>query len=90
MTPEEQQRKVRLLRTVLKVMTVLAAFGGTAAFAERANNPVVTCGFYAAVFGAIFVLHLAVKRGAIQTAAWGVGLFLWVMVAFVTLYFGGM
>lgn len=87
---DDRERRVRLLRTVLRVMVILATFGCVASFAEPLNDPRVTAAFYGAVFVAIGVLHRALKRGAIDVAAWGVGLFLWALVAFVTLSFGGM
>ena len=86
----ETARKVRLLTSVLRTMVVMGALGLVAAIFDARNDTRVTLGFYTCVFGGIFWLSRAVRRGRVEAVAWSVSLFFWVIVAFVTLFFGGL
>src|SRR3990167_2350145 len=87
---EDHARKVRLLRTVLRTMLALGAFGAVSSLLEPANPLWVTGLFYGLVFVALYGLHHALRRGAVMLGVWAVGGVLWAVVAFVTLFFGGM
>ena len=83
-------RKVRLLISVLRTMVASAAVGLLASVADPHNNKLVTLAFYGSVFLAIFWLSRAVRRGHVVSVAWSMSGFIWLLVAFVTLFFGGM
>ena len=86
----DAERRASLLRNVLRAMAVLAAVGAATSFAEPRNDAVVTVTFYGLVYVALFALHRAIARGRVVLGAWAVSLFLWGLVALVTLFFGGL
>ncbi len=90
MAEAEKARKVRLLTSVLRTMVLMGALGFAAAIVDGRNDTRVTLGFYAPVFLAIFWQSRAVRRGRVEVVAWSVSLFFWTIIAFVTLFFGGL
>ncbi len=90
MPEAEKARKVRLLTSVLRTMVVMGALGLVAAIVDGRNDTRVTLSFYAPVFLGIFWLSRAVRRGRVEAVAWSVSLFFWMIIAFVTLFFGGL
>lgn len=83
-------RKAALLRSVLATMFAMGGLGLGAAVLDRRNDLRVTLGFYAAVFLALGALAALVRRRKVIVAGWIVTLFFWVLIAFVTMFFGGL
>ena len=50
----------------------------------------VTAAFYLSIFAALGGLAVLVHRGRVVLAAWAVSIFFWLVIAVVTLFFGGM
>ena len=90
MAEADKARKIRLLTSVLRTMVLMGALGLIAAIVDGRNDTRVTLGFYTPVFLGIFWLSRAVRRGRVEVVAWSVSLFFWIIVAFVTLFFGGL
>ena len=87
---EDDARRARLLSRLLFVMLGLAALGCSAALLESRNSLRVTLSFYGLVFAWLVGLTAFVRRGRIVLAAWVLSLLFWVMIAVVTLLFGGL
>jgi signal transduction histidine kinase len=86
----ELERKIGLLRVVIRAMAVMNGAGAIAALLEPANDVRVTVPFYLVILAVIYALHRAVRPSTVTFGAWAVSLFLWCLVAFVTLFFGGL
>jgi len=87
---EEKARKTLFLRSVLRTLVLLAALGFIASLFDSRNNVYVGVAFYAPIFLGIYGLHFALRRGRVLLAAWSVSVFFWVIIAIVTLFFGGL
>ncbi len=86
----EYTRQLHLLSRLLLTMVLLTAVGAVTAFLDPKNDTLVTAAFYSVVgawFGLIYVLT---RRGRVRTATWLLATFFWLLIAVVTLYFGGM
>lgn len=86
----EALRKAQFMRSVLRTMVVMATIGLGAALFDRRNNPLVSIGFYLPIYLAVYWMRMMLVRGRVQVAAWASALFFWGMIAFVTLFFGGL
>lgn len=87
---EDKTRRAALLSHLLIAMALLAVLGCTAGLLETNNEKWTTLAFYGAVFLWLGVAWVMVRRGSVVRAAWGVGVFFWLMVAVSTALFGGM
>lgn len=86
----ETARKAHLLYRLLASMTALAILGATSALFEPSNRPGLTLTFYGAVLAVFGSVALIVRSGRVILAAWCCSIFFSVLIAFATLYFGGM
>ena len=86
----EAARKSQLLRSVLRTMVALDLFGFTASLFDTRNDLRMSFLFYVPILLGIFGLGQAVRRGHVVFAAWSVSIFFWILIAIVTLVFGGM
>lgn len=86
----EALHKAQFMRSILRTMVVMAAIGLGAALIDRRNNPLVSIAFYLPIFLAVYWMRLMLSRGRVEVAAWASALFFWGMIAFVTLFFGGL
>jgi len=87
---EEDARRARLLYRMLAAMIGLACVGLAAALLEPRNDAQVTLLFYGIVLGCLLGVGLFLRRGRVVAAGWLLGLFFWLLIAAVTLLFGGM
>jgi len=71
-------------------MALLSVMAGLASLFNSENSLLVTAGFYGAVMAWIGAATLLVRRGHVLAAAWSMGVFFWILIAFVTLLFGGL
>ncbi len=86
----EHARKAALLRSVIRAMIGMAVLGFVASLVDRRNDVRVGLVFYGLVSLCIFWLSRAVRSGRVVLAAWSVSAFVWSLIAFVTLFFGGL
>jgi signal transduction histidine kinase/CheY-like chemotaxis protein len=86
----ETTRRARLLHRVLVSMVLISLVGAGASLLDSRNDLRVTLLFYSLVWGWFGGVLVIVRRGAVAAAAWISSLFFWVMIAVVTLFFGGM
>ncbi len=87
---EEQTRKARLLMTVVRTMLVMGSVGGLVSFFDPQNSRLVWAGFYGGTFTITVLLARLVRAGRLSVTAWVVSMYFWVLIALVTLFFGGM
>ena len=86
----EATRTGRLVLSILWAMFALAALGMVASFFDPRNDLRVTAAFYLPIFASFIGFAALVHRGRVVLAAWSVSIFFWLLIAFVTLFFGGM
>lgn len=86
----ETARKARLLFRLLAAMSALAVVGAAASLLDERNDVWITVTFYALILVAFGIVALIVRSGRVLLAAWICSLYFWCLIAFVTLYFGGM
>src|SRR6478609_497868 len=87
---EEDARRFRLLSRMLIAMIGLAFLGLSSSLLEPRNDAKVTLLFYAIVLVWLAFVGGFLKRGRVLTAGWVLSVFFWLLVAIVTLLFGGM
>ncbi|MBL4685765.1 MAG: hypothetical protein JKY37_14315, partial [Nannocystaceae bacterium] len=87
---EDQTRRAALLSRLLITMALLTVLGCIAGLLETNNEKGTTLAFYGALLLWLGVAWAMVRRGKVVGAAWGVGVFFWLMVAVSTAFFGGM
>ena len=86
----EKHRRAALLLRLLRVMILLAALGAVSAVFETQNDLRTTAVFYGFVFGVLLAVRWIVRSGHVIAAAWSMGVFYWLLIALVTVLFGGM
>ncbi|HEX2733754.1 MAG TPA: ATP-binding protein [Polyangiaceae bacterium] len=79
-----------MLFRLLLAVTPLGLFAGIASLLDPRNDVSVTIVFYAAIFTWLLVVYCVARTGLINLAAWVFSLFFWIVIAFVTLVFGGL
>ncbi|MCX5741803.1 MAG: ATP-binding protein [Proteobacteria bacterium] len=89
-TEVEATHKARLMVSVLRTMGLMASVGLVSSLLDRNNNPLINLAFYGPIFVAILGMHQMVKRGRLILVGWVSSLFFWALIAFVTLFFGGL
>jgi signal transduction histidine kinase/CheY-like chemotaxis protein len=87
---EDDTRRARLLSRVILVMMVLAAIGCVAGVVEQRNDLRITLSFYGVVWAWLIGMGVFVRRGHVKLAAWVLSILFWLMIALVTLLFGGL
>jgi len=86
----EKERQISLLRRLVKTMFGIALLAQALSFLDSTNDWRVNLGFYATIYVWLGIAWLFVRRRKVATAAWSLGLFYWLLIAVVTLLFGGM
>lgn len=87
---EETTRQAHLLYRIFRAMGLLALVAGLASLLDSKNDVLLTVVFYSLVLGWIGVLVSVVRAGRTRLAAWACGVIFWLIIAMVTLFFGGM
>lgn len=87
---EEDSRRVQLLSRMFAAMVSLALLGCGTSLLEPRNDVKVTLLFYGIVLLWLFAVGVFLRRGRVLVAGWLLSLFFWVVVAVVTILFGGM
>ncbi len=90
MDASEAQRRAALLYRVLRAIALLALMAALTSLFNKENNLLVTAGFYGSVLVWIGAATWLVRRGRVLAAAWSISVFFWVLIAAVTLLFGGL
>src|SRR6188768_2507663 len=90
MDASEAERRAALLYRLLRAIALLALIAGLTSLLNEQNNLLVTAGFYGAVVLWIGAATWLVRRGRVLAAAWSIGVFFWLLIALVTLLFGGL
>ncbi len=86
----ETRRRAELLNRTLRALFVLGAVAAISSLFDERNELVTTGIFYGAIFVWIGVVWVLVKSNRVMVAAWAVSGFFWVLIATVTVLFGGM
>jgi signal transduction histidine kinase len=87
---EEDTRRSRQLFRMLAAMVGLAFVGLGSSLLEPRNDAKVTLLFYGIVLVWLFGVGIFLKRGRLLAAGWVLGVFFWLLIAVVTILFGGM
>jgi signal transduction histidine kinase len=87
---DENARKARLLLALLRVMTALGVCAGIISLFDSRNDVAITAVFYGAIVLALLGFSRLAKGGRLILAAWCTSLFFWLLIAIVTLLFGGL
>jgi len=87
---EEDARRGRLLYRMLAAMIGLAFLGLCSSLLESRNDTMVTLLFYGIVLIWLLGVGVFLKRGRVLAAGWILSIFFWLLVATVTILFGGM
>jgi PAS domain S-box-containing protein len=87
---EEKLRKAKLLIKVVQGIIITALLGIISSLFEPENKISVTLSFYSLVFLALIGFIILIRKGKVMTAGWSLSLFVWLIVAFATLFFGGL
>lgn len=86
----ENTRQLQLLSRLLWAMIFLTVLGAVTAFLDPKNDKLVTTVFYLVVGLWFGLIHRLTRRGRVRTATWLLATFFWLLIAIVTLFFGGM
>ncbi|HYQ41553.1 MAG TPA: ATP-binding protein [Polyangiaceae bacterium] len=87
---EEDARRFRLLSRMLIAMIGLAFVGLGTSLLEPRNDVKVTLLFYGIVLCCLLAVGVFLRRGRVLAAGWVLSIFFWLLVAIVTVLFGGM
>jgi two-component system, cell cycle sensor histidine kinase and response regulator CckA len=86
----EATRQAHLLYRLLQAMVLLTIVGVGGGLLDPRNDFIVTVLVYGTILSWFAIVAAIVRRGRVKLAAWTLGLFFWVLIAFVTLAFGGL
>ena len=89
-TSEEAASKARLLLKIVVAMMVATVIGFVAALFEPKNDVVITASFYSLVFTSLVWFIILLRKGKVLVAGWVLVIFIWLIVACATLFFGGL
>ncbi|AYB32189.1 PAS domain S-box protein [Chryseolinea soli] len=89
-TSEEVSRKAKLMAKIVLSMVATNTIGFVAALFEPKNTLSVTVAFYGLVYAALIVFVVVLRHGKIKLAGWSLTIFMWCIIAFATLFFGGL
>ncbi len=87
---EEDARRGRQLYRMLGAMIGLTFLGLGSALLEPRNSAKVSLLFYGLVLVWLLGVGVFLRRGRVLVAGWVLGLFFWLLVAVVTVLFGGL
>lgn len=86
----EQTRQADLLYRLVRAMGLLVILAAAASVLDVRNDVRVTAGFYTVVLAWLAGVLAIVRAGRVVLAAWIFSSLFWMLIAFVTLVFGGM
>src|SRR5690606_5338428 len=86
----EYTRQLHLLSRLLLTMVLLTALGAVTAFFDPKNDKLTTLAFYLVVAAWFGLIYWLTRSGRVRTATWLMASFFWILIAIVTLFFGGM
>ena len=86
----DRDDRARLLGRLTIAMIVMAVLGAVASLLEPRNHADVTLFFYGVVIAWLAVVALVARHGRLALAAWLLTSMFWVLIAAVTVLFGGM
>jgi signal transduction histidine kinase/ActR/RegA family two-component response regulator len=87
---EDDARRARQLYRMLAAMVGLALVGFVASLLEPRNDVRVSVGFYGIVLGWLLGVGFFIRRGRVRAAGWVLSIFFWLLIALVTILFGGL
>ena len=87
---EDDTRRARQVYRMLAAMIGLAALGFVSSLFEPKNDVRITMLFYGIVLGWLVGVGVFLRRGRVIAAGWVLSIFFWLLVAVVTVLFGGM
>jgi len=87
---DDVTRRAQLLYRLLGAMAGLAVLGTVSALFETRNDWRVTAFFYGVVGVWLLGMAFLVRRGRVVLAAWILSVLFWLLIALVTVLFGGM
>jgi len=87
---EDDARRARELKRLLAAMAALAVLGIASSLLEPKNSVTATLFFYGVVLAWLMGAGLFLRRGRVVVAGWVLSLFFWMLIAVVTLLFGGL
>jgi PAS domain S-box-containing protein len=87
---EEVSRKAKLLAKIVLSVLVTNTIGFVVALFEPKNKLSVTVSFYGLAYVALIGFVVVLRQGKIKLAGWSLTIFMWSIVAFATLFFGGL
>jgi hypothetical protein len=86
----ETTRQAGLLHRLSGVMLLLCVVGAGSGLLDPQNQVGVTLLFWAVVMSWLGIVSALVRHGQVVLGAWALSIFFWVLIAFATLFFGGM
>lgn len=87
---KEMDRKQKLLQGVLRIMFVLTFVNFALGLLDTKNQASVTILFNSALILCLMVFKVLLDKGKVILAGWCLSVFLWFVIAMVTLFFGGL
>jgi PAS domain S-box-containing protein len=89
-TTEEEMRKAKLLSKIVIATFVTSVIGLVLGLQEPKNDVKTTVSFYTVTFFALGIIFILLRYGKVKTAGLSLVIFLWLIVAFPTLFFEGL
>jgi PAS domain S-box-containing protein len=90
LTSEENSRRAKLLANTVLAMFITAAIACTSGLLEPKNKISTTIIFYGVIFLVLIGLVMLLRKGKVAATGWSLVIFFWLVVAFATLFFGGL
>jgi signal transduction histidine kinase/CheY-like chemotaxis protein len=87
---EDDARRARQLYRMLAAMMALAIVGFASSLLEARNDVRVSVRFYGTVLAWLLGVGFFVRRGRVRAAGWVLSIFFWLLIALVTILFGGL
>jgi len=87
---EEDTRRARQLYRMLAAMVGLTVVGLSSSLLEPRNDPKVSLLFYGIVLLWLLGVAIFLRQGRVLAAGWVLGIFFWLLIAVVTILFGGL
>jgi len=87
---EENFRVAKLMAKIVFTIFATNLIGFILALIEPKNKLITTVVFYGIVFLTLFGFVTLLKYGKVKTAGWSLVVFMWCVVGFATLFFGGL
>ncbi|MEO6599926.1 MAG: ATP-binding protein [Polyangiaceae bacterium] len=90
LTNEDDARRARQLYRMLAAMVCLAVVGFVISLFEPHNDIHISVRFYGLVVMFLIGVGFFIRRGRVRAAGWVLSIFFWLLIALVTLLFGGL